>query len=191
MNIKDGYISKKITYDTQDSLDEKIDRLESMVSKLTAQDDDQNKKFKPKIYTPTQFFMITAMVRKIIKIDIDQIVEIGEYDLVAEYNMDRTVEKDQGIIRIIEVTLEGEILEGMSNQIGIIEVKIIEMDIKEIIEIIVMKEAEVCIGIDNIPIIEVTVETTVDLGQVQEPVQREIKLDVINTGNMIILLKIA
>ena len=50
MNIKDGYISKEVTFDTQDSLDEKIDRPMSMMSKLAAQDDDQTKKFKPKIY---------------------------------------------------------------------------------------------------------------------------------------------
>ena len=50
MNIKDGCISKKVTFDTQDSLDEKIDRLMSMMGKLTSQDDDQNKQFKPNIY---------------------------------------------------------------------------------------------------------------------------------------------
>ena len=31
-------------------LDDKMDRLVSMMSKLTAQDDNQNKQFKPKIY---------------------------------------------------------------------------------------------------------------------------------------------
>ena len=46
MNIKDGYISKKATFDTKDSLDEKIDRLTAMMSKLTAQDDNQNEQFK-------------------------------------------------------------------------------------------------------------------------------------------------
>ena len=40
MNIKDGYISKKATFGTQDSLDEKIDRLTSLMNKLTARDDD-------------------------------------------------------------------------------------------------------------------------------------------------------
>ena len=54
MNIKDGYNSKKVTVDTQDSLDDKIDRLTSMMSKLTAQDDNQNKQFKPKIYQSRQ-----------------------------------------------------------------------------------------------------------------------------------------
>ena len=49
MNIKDGYISKKFTFDTQDSLEERLDRLTSMMKKLTIQDDDQIKQFKPKI----------------------------------------------------------------------------------------------------------------------------------------------
>ena len=50
MNIKDGFISKKATFDLQDSLGEKIDRLTSMMSKLTAQNNKQNRQFKPKIY---------------------------------------------------------------------------------------------------------------------------------------------
>ena len=50
MKIKDGYISKKVTCDTQDSSGEQIDRLSSMMSKLTTQADDQIKQFKPKIY---------------------------------------------------------------------------------------------------------------------------------------------
>ena len=49
MNIKDGYISKKVTFDTRESLDEKIDRLTSMMSKLIAQDDNKNKHFTSKI----------------------------------------------------------------------------------------------------------------------------------------------
>ena len=50
MSMKDEYSSKKVTFDMQDSLDDKIDKLTSMRSKLTAQDIDQNKQFKPKIY---------------------------------------------------------------------------------------------------------------------------------------------
>ena len=49
MSILDEYISKKVTFHMQDSLDNKIDRLTSMMSKLTAQDDNPNKQFKPKI----------------------------------------------------------------------------------------------------------------------------------------------
>ena len=54
MSIKDGYNIKKVTFDMQDSLDDKIDKLTSMMSKLTAQDNSQNKQFKPKIYQGRQ-----------------------------------------------------------------------------------------------------------------------------------------
>ena len=50
MSIKDGYNSKKVTFDTQNSLDDKIDKLTSLMSKLTAHDNNQNKQFTPKIY---------------------------------------------------------------------------------------------------------------------------------------------
>ena len=51
MNIRDGYNCKKnVSYDTQDRLDDKIDKLTSMMSKLTAQGSNQNKPFQPKIY---------------------------------------------------------------------------------------------------------------------------------------------
>ena len=49
MSIKDSY-SKKVTSDMQDSLKEKIDRLTTMISKLTAKDDGLHKQFKPKIF---------------------------------------------------------------------------------------------------------------------------------------------
>ena len=50
LNIKDGYNSKKITYNMQDSLEDKIDKLNLMMSKLTTWGNNQNKQFKPKIY---------------------------------------------------------------------------------------------------------------------------------------------
>ena len=58
-------------------------------------------------------FMIKTIIKEIIKIDIDQIVEVGEYHLVVEYNMDRIIEIAPGIIRTIEMTLEKEIIEGI------------------------------------------------------------------------------
>ena len=45
-----GIVSKKVTFDRQDGLEERIHRLTSMMSKFTTQDDSQNKQFKPKIY---------------------------------------------------------------------------------------------------------------------------------------------
>ena len=50
MNIKDGYVSKKVAFNTQDGLEEKIDRLTSRMNKFTAHDDHQTKQIKPKIY---------------------------------------------------------------------------------------------------------------------------------------------
>ena len=84
---------------------------------------------------------IKIMVREIIQMDIGQIVERGEYFSVVEYNMDRIIETDQCTIRTVRVMLEEEILEGIFDQI-IIEVKIMQVDLEEIIEMIIMKELE-------------------------------------------------
>ena len=51
MNIKNSYSSNKnVTFDTQDGLKIKVDRLTVMMSKLTTKDDDLHKQFKPKIF---------------------------------------------------------------------------------------------------------------------------------------------
>ena len=51
MNVRDGYNSKNmVTFDTQDRLDDNIDKLTSMMSKLTVQGPNQNKQFKTKTY---------------------------------------------------------------------------------------------------------------------------------------------
>ena len=50
INMKDGCTRKKVTFNTSDGLEEKTDRLTSVMSKLTTQDDSDNKQFKPKIY---------------------------------------------------------------------------------------------------------------------------------------------
>ena len=52
MNIHKGYNGNKkvVPFDTQDTLDDKIDKLTSMMSKLTAQGTSQDRPFKPKIY---------------------------------------------------------------------------------------------------------------------------------------------
>ena len=71
-------------------------------------------------------------------------MEIGEYHSVVEYNMDWIIMTDQGIIGTIEMILEEEILEGICNQIWIIEV-----DWEEIVEMIIMKEVGVGLRIGN------------------------------------------
>ena len=97
-----------LTLYTQNSLEEKTGRLTSMMDKLTTQDDNQTKHFKPKYIKAkgedrSEISTIEIMVKEIIKIDIDQIVEIGEYRSVVEYNMNRIIVTDQGIIIIMEV----------------------------------------------------------------------------------------
>ena len=49
------------------------------------------------------------MIREIIKIDIGEIVEIGEYCSVVEYNMERIIMTDQGTFRTTDMTLGEEI----------------------------------------------------------------------------------
>ena len=71
-----------------------------MISKLTAQDDNQVKQFKPKIYQCKRRGQTRNFYdQRKYQIDTGQIVEIGEYCSVAEYNMTRIVETNQGIIR--------------------------------------------------------------------------------------------
>ena len=50
MSIKDSYNNKKVTFDMHNRLEEKIDRLTVMMSKLIAKDDGANKQFKPKMF---------------------------------------------------------------------------------------------------------------------------------------------
>ena len=47
----------------------------------------------------------TAMIKEIIKIGIDQAVEIDEYCSVEEYSIDRIIEIGLGIIRTIGIIL--------------------------------------------------------------------------------------
>ena len=92
-----------------------------------------------------KFVMIKIiMIREISKINIGQIVEIREYHSVVEYNMDRNIMTDQGVIRTIKLMLE-----------------------EEIIETIIIKEVGVCVVLDNIQIIpEGMIEAAVGLDQV-------------------------
>ena len=84
---------------------------------MTTEEDSHSKPFKPKIYQgkrrgKQEIFMINKiMIKQIIKIDTDPIVEIGEFHLVVEYNMNIIIEIDLGLIRVIEETLGEETLE--------------------------------------------------------------------------------
>ena len=107
MNIRDGNNSKKtVTFDMQDRLDDKINKLTSMMSKLTAQVASRINSLNPKfIRAKGQEKQEIIMIRVIIRIDIDQIVEIGEHHLEVEVSMGRIIEEGQNILIIIEMTL--------------------------------------------------------------------------------------
>ena len=49
MSIKDNY-NKRVTFDTQDELEDKVDRLTVMMVKLATRDNGSNRHFKPQIY---------------------------------------------------------------------------------------------------------------------------------------------
>ena len=48
MSIKDSY-NKKVTFDTQDGLEDKIDKLTVMMGKLATKDNGTNRQFKSQI----------------------------------------------------------------------------------------------------------------------------------------------
>ena len=95
MNIRDGYNSKKVvTFDTQDRLDDKIDKLMSMMSKMTAQGNNQNKQLNPRyIKEKGENKQEIIMIKAIIRVDTDQIVVIGKCHLGVELIIDRIIEE--------------------------------------------------------------------------------------------------
>ena len=128
------------------------------------------------------------MIRKIIEIDIDQIVKIGQH-IEIEVSMDKIIEEGHFIMSmIIEMTLEETIFEICK----ITEVKILEEDTEGMIEMTIVVEVGVVLEIDNIQIISKGVTGgVVGLDQLQEPVQIGIELDAIYVGNIIILLRLS
>ena len=119
----------------------------------------------------------------------------------AEVIMDRIIEEDCSILIVMEMTLGEETL----GRCKIIEVRVIEVDVKTIIgtiteittqtmlgttiEMTIMEEVEVGLEKDSTHVIlEGMIEAVADLDQVQEPVQVKTELDVLNVEDMTILL---
>ena len=59
--------------------------------------------------------MDIIMTSKTIKIKLDHIAEIGEFHLMV-YSVDKIIETDQDVNRIIEIALGEEILEKYENE---------------------------------------------------------------------------
>ena len=104
MSIEDN--NKRVKFDMQDGLEEKIDRCTVMMSKLAA-NEGTNKQFKPKMFQSKRRgqmrnFYDKCNNKETIKIGIDQIVEIGEC------SMDKITEVGQGMNKATGMTLEKE-----------------------------------------------------------------------------------
>ena len=53
MSVRDG-LSKRVTFNTVDNLEQKIDRLTVMMGKLVTEDKGQSKPFKLQVYQPNR-----------------------------------------------------------------------------------------------------------------------------------------
>ena len=95
MSIKDSYNNKKVTFNTQDRLEDTIDRLMVMMNKLAANNKGTNKQFKPKIYQSKRRCQTRNFYDRNNYQDIDQVVEIGESNLVVEFTVATITEVDQ------------------------------------------------------------------------------------------------
>ena len=95
------------------------------------------------------------IIREMTGIGIDQTADIEEFHLVVEYSVDKIRETDQGMNRIIRMTLGEETLELMWEciRIRILEDRIIAVDIEELIGMRIMKEVGVGLEKGNIKVI--------------------------------------
>ena len=99
MSIKDKY-NKKVTFDMQDRLEEKIDRLTVMMSKLMAYNDGTNKQFKLKKFQSKKrgqtrsFYDKSKNNLRNYQNSMDQVMKIEEFHLVVEFSMDKITEID-------------------------------------------------------------------------------------------------
>ena len=94
MSIKDSYGNIRVTFDTKDGLEEKIDRLMTMMSILTGQDDGQNNSLNLRYFKVREedrqgiSMANVIMARETIREDLDQIAETEVICLVVGYNVD-------------------------------------------------------------------------------------------------------
>ena len=162
MSIKDNY-SWRVSSDTKEELRDKIHKLTVMIGKLALQIADQlynlNHKFtKAELEDKIEIIMIdTIIISKVIRIDIGQMVKIGD-------SIDR-IEVGLGMNKIIREA----ILEVTQ---GILTDKIVEESIEIITEMKVMIEAEMGTGPEkgHFPETLVAIEIGVQaiVGQVQD-----------------------
>ena len=120
MSIKDRY-NKKVTFDTWDGLEDKIDRLTAMMGKLATRDNGINKQFKPQIYQSKRRGQSRNFYDKS---DYDRRNYQNRYrsnSKIEGFSLVDKIEVDLGMNRITEMIIGAEILEVMWECIKILE----------------------------------------------------------------------
>ena len=87
-----------------------------MISKLTAQCNNQNKQFKPKIYQGKKRGQRIIMIKVSTRIDTDLTVMIEECHLGTDLGMDQNIVEDHNMLIITEITSGEEILGKHKNR---------------------------------------------------------------------------
>ena len=148
MSIEHNY-NKKVTFDTWDGLEDKIDRLTVMMGKLTTRDNGTNKQFKPQIYQSKR----RGQNRNVYDTcnydrgNYQNRSSSNSWDRRVQFN--GQVEVEQGMNRIIGMIIGEEILEVMWEHIEILKDRI-EEDIEEILGMRITTEKEVGVGLEII-----------------------------------------
>ena len=170
---------------SQDRLDDKLDKIISMMSKSTAQGSSQNRLLNLKFNKEKGEDKLEIIAIRIdTRIGIDQTVVIRECHVEVEPSVEKIIEEGHSMIKIREVTLGKEILE----EYQIIEVKILGVDIEVTLGMTVLEEVAVGLEKDSIQVmLGGMIEVTVDQDQIQEQVPIEIELDALSVGSMITL----
>ena len=120
MSIRDGY-SKRVTFEATDDIEQKIDKLMTMMGNLVTEDEGQSKPFKPWVYQSNR---VRNKIEVDIKVGVGLIMHIGD----AQYLI-WTLEVRWDIILIAEVimVIMCEVIRGMWGTI-VIEGMIIRID---------------------------------------------------------------
>ena len=135
MNIWGGYNSNKktVSFDTQDRLDDKIDKLASLMSKCQLKEVTELYNLSPNFIKEKGEDKVEIIMTKVdIKVDINQTMEIDTVDCHIEVDLstDKFIEKGLSMFKIMEEILGEEILEKHIT----IEVKISEENIEVVSE---------------------------------------------------------
>ena len=165
MDIRNEYNSKKVvTFNMQDRLDDKLDKITSIMSKLTAQGSNQNRPFKPKIYPGERrgqtrnYYDQSKYQNRYRSNSGDRRMSFRD---TAQYRQNYRGRSQY------DHKYGSDLRTGILEECKVIEVKLLEVDIEVTIEMKTLDEVEVGLGKDSIQVIlEEMIKPVVDQDQV-------------------------